>query len=125
NSKQAKTRSAQRMRASRAFRLSRIRGARAPPARGDPAGIIVSMRLHPVVLCGGSGTRLWPMSRRLLPKQFLALAGSRSLLQETVLRVQALPQVQAPLIISNDEHRFLVAEQLAQLGARPAAHLLE
>src|SRR5205085_5592048 len=119
NSKQAKTRSAQRMRASRAFRLSRIRGARAPPARGDPAGIIVSMRLHPVVLCGGSGTRLWPMSRRLLPKQFLPLVGSASLLQETVARARALADTQVPIVISNDEHRFLVAEQLAELGVRP------
>jgi mannose-1-phosphate guanylyltransferase/mannose-1-phosphate guanylyltransferase/mannose-6-phosphate isomerase len=82
-------------------------------------------KLHPVVLCGGSGTRLWPMSRRLLPKQFLPLVTERSLLQDTVARVGMLDGAAAPLVLSNSEHRFLVAEQLAELGVAPAAQILE
>jgi mannose-1-phosphate guanylyltransferase / mannose-6-phosphate isomerase len=81
--------------------------------------------LYPIILCGGSGTRLWPMSRRLLPKQFLPLVSSRSMLQETVLRTQGIPGVQAPVIVGGDEHRFLVAEQLREVGAPPGMHLLE
>jgi mannose-1-phosphate guanylyltransferase/mannose-6-phosphate isomerase len=82
-------------------------------------------RLHPVILCGGSGSRLWPMSRRLFPKQFLPLISDRSLLQETALRVGALPDCDPPVIVSNNEHRFLVAEQLNQVGIRPAVQILE
>jgi mannose-1-phosphate guanylyltransferase/mannose-6-phosphate isomerase len=71
------------------------------------------MNIVPVILCGGSGARLWPLSRALYPKQLLALTGSRSLLQDTVARLAALPgQVQAPLVICNEAHRFLVAGQL-------------
>src|SRR3954470_3252856 len=82
-------------------------------------------RLHPVVLCGGSGSRLWPMSRRLLPKQFLPLVTERTLLQDTVVRLKALRGAEAPIVISNNEHRFLVAEQLNELGVKPAVQILE
>jgi len=67
--------------------------------------------ITPVILSGGSGTRLWPLSRKALPKQLLALAGDRSMLQETVRRAQG-EGFAAPLIICNQEHRFLIAEQL-------------
>ena len=70
-----------------------------------------------MILCGGSGTRLWPMSRRSLPKQFLALLSERSLLQETVERLDGLARCAAPIVVSNHEHRFIVAEQLKERGA--------
>ncbi len=81
--------------------------------------------IHPVILSGGSGTRLWPMSRALYPKQLLALTGERSLLQETVLRVANDAEFAAPLIIANEEHRFIIAEQLRAIGALPDALVLE
>jgi mannose-1-phosphate guanylyltransferase/mannose-6-phosphate isomerase len=71
------------------------------------------MDLVPVILCGGSGTRLWPLSRALYPKQLLALVGSRSLLQDTLARLELLrAPVHAPLVVCNEAHRFLVAGQL-------------
>jgi mannose-1-phosphate guanylyltransferase/mannose-6-phosphate isomerase len=78
-----------------------------------------------VLLSGGSGTRLWPLSREAHPKQFLPLAGEHSLLQATWLRVRDLPGVEAPIVVANEEHRFLVAEQLREIGARPEALILE
>src|SRR3979490_498079 len=81
--------------------------------------------IYPVILSGGSGTRLWPMSRSLYPKQLLALFGDASLLQETVRRVIDRPGVAPPLIVPNAEHRFIIAEQLREIGAVPAALLLE
>jgi mannose-1-phosphate guanylyltransferase / mannose-6-phosphate isomerase len=72
--------------------------------------------ITPVILSGGGGTRLWPLSRAAYPKQLLALGGGRSLLQETLLRV-AGPGFAAPLVICNDDYRFLVAQQLQDLGA--------
>jgi mannose-1-phosphate guanylyltransferase len=79
----------------------------------------------PVIMAGGSGTRLWPLSRELFPKQFLALAGGgQSMLQTTLTRLQGLP-VAPPLVICNEDHRFLVAEQLRQLGALGRNLLLE
>ena len=81
--------------------------------------------IHPVILSGGSGTRLWPMSRSLYPKQLLALVGEHSLLQETVLRVVGDPGFAPPLIIANEEHRFIIAEQLREIGAAPDALVLE
>ncbi len=80
--------------------------------------------IYPVVLCGGAGTRLWPLSRTLLPKQFLPLVSDRTMLQETVLRLQGLEGVGTPLLISHNEHRFLVAEQMREIGIA-AVHLLE
>lgn len=81
--------------------------------------------LIPVILSGGSGTRLWPLSRESHPKQFLPLLGDRSLLQMTFLRLQGLPGADAPLVVANEEHRFLVAEQLRLVGAKPSALILE
>jgi mannose-1-phosphate guanylyltransferase len=85
---------------------------------------MTSTQLMPVIMAGGSGTRLWPLSRELFPKQFLALAGEDSMLQATVNRLQGL-QVTPPLVICNESHRFLVAEQLRQLGALSHNILLE
>jgi mannose-1-phosphate guanylyltransferase/mannose-6-phosphate isomerase len=81
--------------------------------------------IHPVILSGGSGTRLWPMSRSLYPKQLLALTGERSLLQETALRVADTAVFAAPVIVANEEHRFIIAEQLREIGVAPEALILE
>ena len=79
----------------------------------------------PVILAGGSGTRLWPLSRNSLPKQFLSLVSSRTLLQETLLRLKAIPNMLAPIVICNQAHRFLVAEQLKQIDINDAVIILE
>ena len=81
--------------------------------------------LNIVLLSGGSGTRLWPLSREAYPKQFLPLLGEQSLLQATWQRVRDLPGAAAPLVVANEEHRFMVAEQLRQVGAKPEALILE
>ena len=78
----------------------------------------------PVILCGGAGTRLWPLSRELLPKQLLALTGEHSMLQETLLRLHGL-ETAAPVAVCSEAHRFLVAEQLRALGVAAAATILE
>lgn len=83
------------------------------------------MSIYPVILTGGAGTRLWPMSREFYPKPLLPLAGTQSLLQDTVLRLQGMEQLGSPLLVCNEEHRFLVAEQLQQIGVAPEAILLE
>ncbi|HVT34220.1 MAG TPA: mannose-1-phosphate guanylyltransferase/mannose-6-phosphate isomerase, partial [Nevskiaceae bacterium] len=83
------------------------------------------MKLLPVLLAGGSGTRLWPLSREQYPKQFLKLVSERSLLQETGLRAQALPHALPVLAICSDAHRFLVAEQLLEAGCQGAHVMLE
>src|SRR5688572_10231254 len=80
--------------------------------------------LTPVILSGGSGTRLWPLSRELYPKQLLPLVGEKSMLQETVQRLSGL-DAGGPIVVCNDAHRFLVAEQLRLMGAQPAAIILE
>jgi len=80
--------------------------------------------LLPVIMAGGSGTRLWPLSRLLHPKQFLSLCGEETLLQQTISRLQGL-NIAAPTIITNEEHRFLVAEQLRQLQVKDAQIILE
>jgi mannose-1-phosphate guanylyltransferase / mannose-6-phosphate isomerase len=83
----------------------------------------------PVVMAGGSGTRLWPLSRASYPKQFLALAGDTTLLQQAVQRVAAIAddtiQATAPLIVGNEEHRFLVVDELNEIKLPPSAVLLE
>jgi mannose-1-phosphate guanylyltransferase / mannose-6-phosphate isomerase len=83
----------------------------------------------PVILCGGAGTRLWPLSRAGFPKQFLCLTGQYSLFQEAAKRLARLGaaeiEVAAPLIVTNEDHRFLVAEQLREVGIELGAALLE
>ena len=81
--------------------------------------------LHPVVLSGGSGTRLWPLSRQNQPKQFLSLIGDRSLFQETILRASRLPGAQSPVTVCSDDHRFMVGEQLQAIGVPSGGILLE
>jgi len=83
------------------------------------------MSLYPVILSGGSGTRLWPLSRAALPKQLLPLAGDRTMLQETVLRLAGLADAGAPLIVCNNDHRFLIAEQMRDIGVTPLGIFLE
>lgn len=83
------------------------------------------MKLHPVILCGGSGSRLWPLSRDHHPKQLLALLGDRTLLQETALRLEGLADVADPVVVSNAQYRFLIAEQMREIGCLPCTLLLE
>ncbi|MGE5638948.1 MAG: mannose-1-phosphate guanylyltransferase/mannose-6-phosphate isomerase [Clostridia bacterium] len=81
--------------------------------------------IQPVILCGGSGTRLWPLSREHYPKQLHALNGQQTLLQDTALRSSALGSVVEPLVVCNEGHRFMVSEQLKRIGAKPKSILLE
>jgi mannose-1-phosphate guanylyltransferase len=83
--------------------------------------------LVPVILCGGTGTRLWPLSRASYPKQYWALAGDgeATLLQQTHQRLEGTPGLQPPLLICNEDHRFIVAEQMREINVDPAAILLE
>ncbi len=83
------------------------------------------MTIHPVILSGGAGTRLWPASRALYPKQLLPLVGEATMLQDTLARVADPARFAAPLVICNAEHRFLVAEQLREAGQEGAEILLE
>lgn len=79
----------------------------------------------PVILSGGSGTRLWPLSRGHYPKQFLPLVSSHTMVQETLLRLDGIDGLKAPLAVCNEDHRFMMAEQLWEIGAKPAAIILE
>lgn len=81
--------------------------------------------LIPLILSGGSGTRLWPVSRKNLPKQFLSLTGDGTLFQQTVARTRLLPDVASPIVVASDDHRFLAAEQLLESGIENAAIILE
>ncbi|MFM0171814.1 mannose-1-phosphate guanylyltransferase/mannose-6-phosphate isomerase [Paraburkholderia sediminicola] len=83
------------------------------------------MSIFPVVLCGGSGTRLWPMSRGGQPKQFLTLAGEHSLLQTTLKRVDALDNTRPPVLVSNAEYRFQLVDQLKEIALDVSAIILE
>jgi len=81
--------------------------------------------LIPVILSGGSGTRLWPLSRELYPKQLLPLVSGRTMLQDTVARTAGMPGVGPPIVVCNEHHRFMVAEQLREAGCTPRAIVLE
>ena len=87
------------------------------------------IQVQPVILCGGSGTRLWPLSRAGFPKQFLCLTGPESLFQQAAKRLMGLRgegfQVGAPLVVTGEEHRFLASEQLREIGVTASAVLLE
>ena len=80
--------------------------------------------ITPVLLCGGVGSRLWPVSRQGRPKQYLNLIGETSMLQQTLTRIESLAQT-SPIIVCNEEHRFLVAEQVRQLGLTSPTIILE
>ncbi|WP_156493465.1 sugar phosphate nucleotidyltransferase, partial [Oleiphilus sp. HI0125] len=80
-------------------------------------------KVVPVVMAGGSGTRLWPLSRKLFPKQFLPLMGEQTMLQDTLSRLGS--DAANPIVVCNDEHRFNVAEQLRQQGQKAANIILE
>jgi len=84
-----------------------------------------SITIHPVVLSGGSGTRLWPVSRALYPKQLLPLVSERSMFQETLLRLHGDDRFAPPLVVCNDEHRFIIAEQMRSAGVTAARIVLE
>ena len=83
------------------------------------------MQIIPVILSGGSGTRLWPLSRKQYPKQYLPLVGDNTMLQETILRLNGLDNLADPIIICNADHRFLVAEQCQQIDIESPTILLE
>jgi mannose-1-phosphate guanylyltransferase len=82
-------------------------------------------KIIPIILAGGTGTRLWPMSRTARPKQFLALVGDNSLFQETLLRLAGDPRYASPIVVTNESYRFLVAEQAQEVAIGLSAILLE
>jgi mannose-1-phosphate guanylyltransferase/mannose-6-phosphate isomerase len=84
-----------------------------------------SAQIHPVILSGGAGTRLWPLSRASYPKQLLRLSSKRTMLQDTVARGLIDVGFAAPILVCNEDHRFLVDDQLQQIGIKPQAILLE
>jgi len=81
-------------------------------------------KVYPVIISGGAGTRLWPLSRAALPKQLLALNGARTMIQDTVLRASA-PEFHPPILMCSEGHRFLVAEQMQFIGVTPKSIVLE
>jgi mannose-1-phosphate guanylyltransferase/mannose-1-phosphate guanylyltransferase/mannose-6-phosphate isomerase len=85
----------------------------------------MAAKIFPVILSGGSGSRLWPLSRESYPKQLLALAGQRTLLQETAVRVEDAKRFEPLIVVANSEHRFVIAEQLREVGARDPLLVLE
>ncbi|GGF07954.1 mannose-1-phosphate guanylyltransferase/mannose-6-phosphate isomerase [Aliidongia dinghuensis] len=91
----------------------------------DPKILNAKRLIHPVILSGGSGTRLWPMSRAAYPKQLQPLLSARSLLQDSVARVLQADLFAAPVILANEEHRFIIAEQLRQIDVKPQTIMLE
>ena len=84
-------------------------------------------KLIPIIMCGGSGTRLWPLSRESFPKQFITLSSNQgiSLLQKTQLRIMQLTDIDSPILLCNEEHRFIVAEQIRELNIKNFSILLE
>lgn len=83
------------------------------------------MKIIPIILAGGSGTRLWPLSRKEYPKQFLPLTSDNSMLQETILRLDGIEELADPIILCNSDHRFIAAEQLKKIGINEPKILLE
>ena len=83
------------------------------------------MSIIPIILSGGSGTRLWPLSRKQRPKQFIPLFGNKSLFQNTLERLSAHVDIDQPLIVCNEEHRFMVAEQLREIDVKTQGIILE
>ena len=83
------------------------------------------LKITPVILSGGSGTRLWPLSRAALPKQFLPLVSENTMLQETIKRISKWDGINAPIVVCGNDHRFLVAEQLRELDISAKAIMLE
>lgn len=83
------------------------------------------MMIVPVILAGGVGSRLWPLSREIYPKQFAELAGDKTLIQSTAERCNGLNNVASPIVVCNEEHRFTVLEQLAEVGIEPSMIILE
>lgn len=86
---------------------------------------MTTAQIIPVILSGGTGSRLWPVSRRLLPKQLLPLVGEQTMLQQTALRVRAGDMFAALIVVCNVEHRFVIAEQLLAAGVKPHSIMLE
>ena len=86
-----------------------------------------SKQLFPVILCGGSGSRLWPLSRRSFPKQYLTInnESGESFLQTTLNRIKDIENIDRPIVICNEEHRFITAEQIREIGIKPKSILLE
>ena len=84
-------------------------------------------RILPIILCGGTGTRLWPLSRASFPKQYLEInkEDSISFFQRTIIRIKNYESIGNPIVICNEEHRFIVAEQLRKINIKPEAILLE
>ena len=82
------------------------------------------MTLYPVIMAGGSGTRLWPLSREQHPKQFFPIVDDESMLQQTVRRLDGLTSVELPLIVCNEAHRFFAVDQLRAVGVSPWASSL-
>jgi mannose-1-phosphate guanylyltransferase/mannose-6-phosphate isomerase len=87
--------------------------------------VSIVSKVFPVILSGGAGTRLWPLSREMYPKQLLALTSAQTMLQETILRLAGITDATAPIVVCNEEHRFTVAEQMHALGVQASAILLE
>ena len=86
---------------------------------------MMKFKIIPVILCGGSGSRLWPLSRKSFPKQFLTLNSDNSLLQNTYLRLEGLHNINNPILVCNEEHRFIVAQQMKDINVEPFSILLE
>ena len=84
-------------------------------------------KLLPIILCGGTGTRLWPLSRKSFPKQYLSMTEQKdsSFLQTTIQRIKDFKNYENPIIVCNEAHRFITAEQLIQINATPSSILLE
>ena len=87
----------------------------------------ITKQILPVILCGGTGSRLWPLSRKTFPKQYLSIKGENcfSFLQETLERIKLLNDYEKPLVICNEEHRFITAEQLRRINIKPKSIILE